>query len=591
MAPKKASLGKAMASPASSKLSTSHSSKAKTSKATKQNSPKPKPSVKAHPLRYPQCLKEAQQVNQYIISIVNNPANFVLGPIYFLNAPAELPTYYPVNYDEPLLLSLPGLHWTGWSTKGTIRSWPSIFPSWEKWVDRMKPHMLFSWRELDLYEAIDLSTQKIELNPNLIAAAACFWSTSSNTFAFQNGTMMPNVLDIIHLTGLSGIGTEVNAALDHQPFDPPFEFEDSSSYANFLAKHVGPDDEEPSFNEKIAFYLYWLNKYLMYVSGIKITKEYIHLAICLAQGKKLALAPFVLGTLYKGLWTFVQNKITNCCGGPFWILQAWLYAYFPSIRPLSYYPKRTDGGQCLSYAEFLLSHEPRQENTSFKLYFRVFHSPRIGELPNWLPFKECQYSASEKIKPILQLLVPIETMNEFWASILVPRFLPIGFSPSTSHFSNCSFEVYIPNQCAKQFGLVQGIPVPYTHPRIKDLANTRPNVTQISLIKELVGQFQGTKANFEFRSFVAEPFATTEFKTYWEYVSPTIFNKDLNNYLSRLDPENIQSGITHHSYLVVHNSILSFLLLTSCYSHYSFNPPKGVYFKATRWGQGEKTSP
>lgn len=90
-------------------------------------------------------------------------------------------------------------------------------------------------------------------------------------------------LDIIHLTGLSGVGTEVNAALDHQPFDPPFEFEGSSSYANFLAKHVGPDDDEPSFNEKIAFYLYWLNKYLMCVSGVKITKKYIRLA----QGNKL----------------------------------------------------------------------------------------------------------------------------------------------------------------------------------------------------------------------------------------------------------------------------------------------------------------
>lgn len=154
--------------------------------------------------------------------------------------------------------------------------------------------------------------------------------------------MTPNVLDIIHLTGLSSLGMEVNATLDHQPYDPPFDISEGPwSYSNFIAMYSTSDDQEPSFNEKIAFYLYWLNRYLLCVSGVKITKEYIRLA----QDTKLALAPFVLGTLYKGLWSFVQSKITSNCGDPFWILQAWLYAYFPTIKPLSYYPKRKDGGK------------------------------------------------------------------------------------------------------------------------------------------------------------------------------------------------------------------------------------------------------
>lgn len=117
MAPKKVLLGKAIASKASSKSSTPQSSKAK-----KQSSPKPRASVETYPPRYPQCLREAKQVNQYFIPIVNNLTNFVLGPIYFPTVPGELPTYYPVNFDEPLLLSLSGLHRTGWSMKGTIRS-------------------------------------------------------------------------------------------------------------------------------------------------------------------------------------------------------------------------------------------------------------------------------------------------------------------------------------------------------------------------------------------------------------------------------------------------------------------------------------
>lgn len=102
------------------------------SKAKKLSSPKQKASTENYPPRFSQCLRETNQVNQYLIPIVDTPTNFVLGPIYFPTALDELPTYYPVNYDEPLLLSLPGLHRTGWSTRGTIQSWPTVFPTWEK---------------------------------------------------------------------------------------------------------------------------------------------------------------------------------------------------------------------------------------------------------------------------------------------------------------------------------------------------------------------------------------------------------------------------------------------------------------------------
>lgn len=130
MAPKQeASSSKVMAS---KQKSFSGSPSSQRNKAKKQSSPKQKASIENYLPRYPQCLKEADQVNQYLIPIIDNSTNFVLGPIYFPTATEELPTYYPVNYDEPLLLSLPGLHRTGWSTKGTIRSWPTVFPSWEK---------------------------------------------------------------------------------------------------------------------------------------------------------------------------------------------------------------------------------------------------------------------------------------------------------------------------------------------------------------------------------------------------------------------------------------------------------------------------
>lgn len=150
--------------------------------------------------------------------------------------------------------------------------------------------------------------------------------------------------------------------------------------------------------EKIVFYLYFICKFLLAIPGLKITKEYLNLATCMAQGKELALAPFVLGAFYKGMFTFVNKGITNACGGPLWIFQAWLYAYFPRIKPKFGMPLReeVDEGQCGSYAEFLLSYTLETEDISFERYFKTFDDPLT--IPTFMPFAELKYSSTQ-LKP------------------------------------------------------------------------------------------------------------------------------------------------------------------------------------------------
>lgn len=107
----------------------------------------------------------------------------------------------------------------------------------------------------------------------------------------------------------------------------------------------------------------------------------------------MALAPFVLGTLYRDLFTFVENGVTNACGGPLWIFQAWLYAYFPQIKPKNFFGLRENEyrGSCCCYTEDLLSYYPNTEDASFERYFRTFYDPLTP--PNFNPFAKLEYAS------------------------------------------------------------------------------------------------------------------------------------------------------------------------------------------------------
>lgn len=55
----------------------------------------------------------------------------------------------------------------------------------------------------------------------------------------------------------------------------------------------------------------------------KISKEYINLALNLAEGdQEVAIAPYMVGLIYRSLDHMVNNEIYDTIGGPMWLLQA-----------------------------------------------------------------------------------------------------------------------------------------------------------------------------------------------------------------------------------------------------------------------------
>ena len=121
---------------------------------------------------------------------------------------------------------------------------------------------------------------------------------------------------IVHLTGLPTSNQHISALITPQT---PIKLDTDLRYGKVQHKieSLAPTDEE-----RTLFYLLWLSQHFLCVPGFKICKEYLALATCIQEGIELAFAPFLLGTLYRGLFSLVDKEIDHNCGGPFWLFQA-----------------------------------------------------------------------------------------------------------------------------------------------------------------------------------------------------------------------------------------------------------------------------
>ena len=82
--------------------------------------------------------------------------------------------------------------------------------------------------------------------------------------------------------------------------------------------------------------------------------EFAPLAKALVLQKRVALAPYVLGHVYRVCSLFCKKPLYANQGGPFWILQLWLFAYFTELQ-----------SKCLKFSRLhSLTHGIRLANAS-----------------------------------------------------------------------------------------------------------------------------------------------------------------------------------------------------------------------------------
>ena len=148
----------------------------------------------------------------------------------------------------------------------------------------------------------------------LIGTVTCF-SQSCNVMLLPFDMISPSIIDVVHLTGISSTNIEITASLkpEHVLLDLP----DNFNYLDHNAFFCKLDFVPPSYEEHVAFLLHWLYHFVLCIPSLKITREYFNIVVLLPNQKVLTLAPFVLGALYRGLFTMVEKGIDTNYGGPF----------------------------------------------------------------------------------------------------------------------------------------------------------------------------------------------------------------------------------------------------------------------------------
>jgi len=200
--------------------------------------------------------------------------------------------------------------------------------------------------------------------------------------------------------------------------------------------------------EHEAFLSLWLSRFVFPGRSYKsILKSVFPIAIHLARGTKLALAPAVLANIYRDL-SLLNNKIRIVTTvelevtlwAPFQLVQVWALERFPLLQPS---PQVVEEGQLLM-AKWHTVKMAKHDNLKL-----ILDSSRAGNDFIWCPFVN---------SPPLQLY----NENDKWVC------KNPNFDDELESFARCMrlselegmecVEHYCPNRVAMQFGIDQDIP-------------------------------------------------------------------------------------------------------------------------------------
>lgn len=225
--------------------------------------------------------------------------------------------------------------------------------------------------------------------------------------------------------------------------------------------------------------------------------EFAPFAKALVLQRNVALAPYVLGHVYRACSLFCEKPLDANQGGPFWILQLWLFAYFTELQ-----------SECLKFLEpNPTTHGMKLANVSlypsnFAFYFSFFHqfpaSPsshsfRLFESINIGPFWLRTFLSDRSCSQ--------PQYKNMWASILIPRELFIGTMKPRAY--KCITEHYCPAQFAGQFGFSQRIPIPLCSQTNLSLTSKDLKVRR-SRLEEATSKFIQDFINFEHFPFIPQ---------------------------------------------------------------------------------------
>lgn len=207
------------------------------------------------------------------------------------------------------------------------------------------------WKKAGLYNTIMGTKYCVPRNIDVILVLGERWCAETNTFLFSWGEFSVTLEDVMVFGGFSVFGEPVFKRLDNVEFEL---VEEKMAVArkelnNIRAKKGDIVGWENKFSDSdseiqhIAFIALWLSRYVFPNSGGVISKEVFPIAIKLARGVRMALAPACLACLYRDLRVLKEKIVASTeRDGPlqytllssFYFVLVWAWERFPSLQAI-----------------------------------------------------------------------------------------------------------------------------------------------------------------------------------------------------------------------------------------------------------------
>ncbi|CAL5202156.1 unnamed protein product [Lathyrus oleraceus] len=350
------------------------------------------------------------------------------------------------------------IHFSGWRYSQQ---------KWVSWVDQLEQKYESVWKKAGIFEAI-MSTKwcYIIKNQDLLYGVVEKWCCKTNTFVFPFGEATITLEDIMLLGGYPILGDPVFTSLEDQEMK---EIEDKLDIARkeLYKTKIGKARasiwmdifiDKGSEIEHEAFLATWLSIFVFPHKSMLVKSSMFPLAIHLARGNPVALAPAVLASIYKDLSLFkktIAGLSKYSVGGyicplevtlvsPFYLVQIWVWERFKNLQPQ---PMLINHGdplllrwhkvQAMKNDNVRLALDSAIDDFLWRPYVR--HVDKCGMFyPNgefWVPFKK------DLDKEMLSFVTCMR-VSEL-----------VGFE---------SIEQYLPHRVSMQFGMDQDVPS-YVH--------------------------------------------------------------------------------------------------------------------------------
>jgi len=343
--------------------------------------------------------------------------------------------------------------------KVIYKGWYHPHREWKTWVQQMQHKYEYLWIKAGIDQAIKASTFLICRNNELILELAQRWCSKTNTFVFPWGEATITLEDVKVCWGYSVMGGPFSSPLVSDE-EKEVEQELVTVFHMFFKSKRKRADHGPwmkyfmSNESQVvheAFLSLWLSRFVFPGRSHKsVLKSVFPIAIHLARGNKLALAPAVLANIYRDL-SLLNSKIRIATtvklevtlSAPFQLVQVWALERFPALQP---FPHVVEKGQLLM---------AKWHNLKIVKYnnFKFILDSSNGFI--WCPFVN---------SPPLRL----HNKNDKWVCKnpnIDDELESFGRCMRVSELMGMEcIEQYCPNRVAMQFGMDQDIPgmlVPY----------------------------------------------------------------------------------------------------------------------------------